>query len=148
MSVVKRRSAAIPSAEKRKVGGSIPPLATTISAGSGLGRITRHNPWPDLRPFHAANIRPSRVLAARRKIARHAATNHFPWRFFKRALVRRRILGIGSTTSQKRERGCAAIARLFGQMEGPALSVADAPARLVGGEQAYPAIRYSCPRYT
>jgi hypothetical protein len=32
-----------PPPEKRKVGGSIPPLATTISAGSGLRCITRHN---------------------------------------------------------------------------------------------------------
>jgi hypothetical protein len=55
--------------EKRKVGGSIPPLATNISAGSGLRRITRHKPRQDLQPFHAANIRPSRVLAARRKLA-------------------------------------------------------------------------------
>ena len=37
--------------------------------GSGLRCITRHNPWPGLRPVHAANMRPSRGLAARRKIA-------------------------------------------------------------------------------
>jgi hypothetical protein len=63
----------------RKVAGSIPAGTTSISAGSGLRCITRHNPWAGLRPFHAANMRPSRGLAARRKIAHHDATKNFHW---------------------------------------------------------------------
>jgi hypothetical protein len=47
------------STEKRKVAGSIPALATEISAVHGLGSIIRHKVRPDLRPFHAADIRPT-----------------------------------------------------------------------------------------
>jgi hypothetical protein len=92
-----RRSDGTPP-EKRKGGSSILPLATTISAGSGLRFITRHNPWPDLQPFHAANMQPSRGLAARRKEDRS------PRRDATRRRAYQRITATTQHTAQRQRR--------------------------------------------
>jgi hypothetical protein len=55
-------------------------------------------------------------------------------RFFERVLVRRRLLGMARQPHrERRDRRRAAIAQLLGHIEGPALAVADPPARVVGG---------------
>ncbi|MDT5258771.1 MAG: hypothetical protein QOD10_3851, partial [Mycobacterium sp.] len=112
----------------RKVAGSIPAGTTGISAGSGLRCIIRHNPWAGLRPFHAANMRPSCRLAARRKIAHHVATKNFLRPFFKRAPVQATTArGCAPTTSQQARTRVVRPLPNFGQIEGLALSIADPP---------------------
>jgi hypothetical protein len=112
----------------RKVAGSIPAGTTSISAVSGLRCITRHNPWAGLRPFHAANMRPSRGLAARRKIARHVAPKNLPQAAFQTsACPGDDCSGLRANHIATAENTVVRPLPNFGQIEVSALSVADSP---------------------